>query len=482
MAATINDLVCQLSSDSVDVEETLSQLKTAVYILQLKELKDIVKTLPLNHIFAKLHVSSSNELKISKAILDRLLECLEPDVIYSQFRDEILSGLCHQDDDIMILCLTQIKRYVNCGDAIDNLICDIGLLQAVIRCLGVESLAVAKVASSILSAVGNYPVGIGVMFANPLLEEFKENMKKTDVVRYRVYDVVTSIAVSNPDAFDNGNLSDILHMLMSEVTKDDILVQMNSIEMISSLAVTKNGLSYLEKHGIVALIKFFGSLACHDPKEICEKHRTFLKTTFDLLGTEDAVVRGVVVDTIGIIASSLEGKFALNKQGECMRDVMKQLGHMIKHPPIEVKKRALICLVNIFSIAVEQQNDDVLSMLENWFCLIDSSPLDIILSICQQPFQELRCPALAIINAIANQSWGQALLNLQPGFKEYLLDRSTENEKSGKVAKYKIVETLVETSTTCSYFGSPYYIKLKKFKNEGPFYVQTETEVAVQRE
>ena len=64
------------------------------------------------------------------------------------------------------------------------------------------------------------------------------------------------------------------------------------------------------------MIKFFGSLACHDPKEICEKHRTFLKTTFDLLATEDTVLLGVVVDTIGIIATSLEGKFALNKQGK----------------------------------------------------------------------------------------------------------------------------------------------------------------------
>ncbi|XP_071949098.1 26S proteasome non-ATPase regulatory subunit 5-like [Antedon mediterranea] len=503
MAAIIVKLVNDLSNNSVEIRETLSQIKTAVYSLQIKELRDVVKTLPLTNIFLKLHVSDREELKLLKEILNRLLECLEPEVIHSQFRDEIESGLNHQDEEIMILCLSQIKRYSNCHDAVNNLTTDIRLLQAVIRCLGNGTLAAAMISSDILSTVGKSTVATEVLFSGALLEEFKENMAKNDIVRYRVYEVVTNISISNPEALNNTNVSGILQTLMSEVTKDDILVQMNSIEMIGSLATSKHGLDYLEKHGIVckmeemleasesnplvhflmpALIKFFGSLACHDPKEVCEKHRGFLKSTFDLLGTDDAVLRGVVVDTIGIIASTVEGKLALNKQGEYMKDSMKHLCNMITHPPTEVKKRALICLVNIFNINIEDQTDDVLSMLENWFSLICFTPVDLILTICQQPFQELRCPALAIINSIANQNWGQLLLNAQPGFNEYLLNRSTENDKSGKDAKYKIIETLVDSPTTSTHFGAPYLIKLKKFKNEGPFYVQTETEVAVERE
>ena len=69
-------------------------------------------------------------------------------------------------------------------------------------------------------------------------------------------------------------------------------------------------------------------------------------------------------------------------------------------------------------------------------------------------------------------------MNAQPGFNEYLLDRSTEQTKEGKEGKYSIVKTLVDSPTAMELFGRVYFVRLKEFEREGPFYVKVESAVA----
>lgn len=107
-------------------------------------------------------------------------------------------------------------------------------------------------------------------------------------------------------------------------------------------------------------------------------------------------------------------------------------------------------------------------------------PFEVLMSLSRQPFPDLRCATHGVYRALALQAWGQKLMNSDPGFKEYLLDRSTEHEKEGKEAKFEIVRTLAESPTTVETLGRPYYIKVKEYYNEGPFYVKAQTEVAIE--
>ena len=43
----------------------------------------------------------------------------------------------------------------------------------------------------------------------------------------------------------------VLQQLVSEMRKDDILVQLNCLEMLSDLAQEEHGLAYLDKQGVV---------------------------------------------------------------------------------------------------------------------------------------------------------------------------------------------------------------------------------------
>ncbi len=101
------------------------------------------------------------------------------------------------------------------------------------------------------------------------------------------------------------------------------------------------------------------------------------------------------------------------------------------------------------------------------------------MTILDQPFSEIRCHTLDNFGAIALTPWGQKKMNSHPGFNEFLLNRGTEKTKEGKEAKYNVVKTLVDSPTTVDVFGQPYFVRLKVFEREGPFYIQAEAAVAV---
>lgn len=109
---------------------------------------------------------------------------------------------------------------------------------------------------------------------------------------------------------------------------------------------------------------------------------------------------------------------------------------------------------------------------------MDGNPLNVIMNHVKQPFPQLRCSAFNFLRVLANQPWGQRNLNNIATFHEYILDRSTENTKEGKEGKFEIVKTLVESPTAMDIFGTPYFMKLRAYHQDGPFFVQAESAVA----
>jgi len=125
---------------------------------------------------------------------------------------------------------------------------------------------------------------------------------------------------------------------------------------------------------------------------------------------------------------------------------------------------------------------DVCSLTEDWFSRLShsaSESLSVVLHIAQQPFNELRLPALRLVNVLAVLPWALHLLIDHPGFLEYLLDRTTERgERAGLEAKYNIVTTLIASETAAANVAAELYQRLREYAREGPFYVRLESQVA----
>lgn len=74
------------------------------------------------------------------------------------------------------------------------------------------------------------------------------------------------------------------------------------------------------------------------------------------------------------------------------------------------------------------------------------------------------------------------VFSLHSGLVEYILNRATENESTGKVMKWEIVKTLVLSSTASSIFDEFQMEQLNKYYRQGVFYVETQVEVAMEGE
>lgn len=76
----------------------------------------------------------------------------------------------------------------------------------------------------------------------PLLLEFYEQM-------------LVDMAGANSSALEAWHNTDLMRQLVATVTSDDILVKLNSVELLSRLSQTPHGLFYLQQQGIMRALE-----------------------------------------------------------------------------------------------------------------------------------------------------------------------------------------------------------------------------------
>ena len=57
----------------------------------------------------------------------------------------------------------------------------------------------------------------------------------------------------------------LLQQFLNELHKDDILLQLNCLELLSDLAVTEHGLLYLDQEGVVGKLETLMQMTENDP-------------------------------------------------------------------------------------------------------------------------------------------------------------------------------------------------------------------------
>lgn len=119
-------------------------------------------------------------------------------------------------------------------------------------------------------------------------------------------------------------------------------------------------------------------------------------------------------------------------------------------------------------------------MTKRWFEALSPTPMDFVMSLCRQPFQEIRLAGFQLLHVLATNPWGQEYIVRAPGFVEYLMDRSTESLKPCKDAKFEVVRSLVTSPSSSTVMSPDVLEQLKDFMQQGEFYVRGETEVAIE--
>jgi len=269
-----------------------------------------------------------------------------------------------------------------------------------------------------------------------MVQALKGAMAQRDIIRFRVYEVVTAVAVHSDAALQAAHDSGLLPALIAELDNSDILLQMNSLELLTKLAVFESGLQYLQQHGIVTalanrmtaisedplaslslpgLIKFFGNVAQLWPKEVFAEYPNVVTALFETFDNPDLVLLGVAMETVGYIGTSVEGKYMLDSLGDMMNKTMQKLGNKITNLPTEWRVRALNTVANLLELKVADQDTLSLAITKSWFEQLAPNPMELVVSVCRQPFTELRLAGLQVLRVLAEQQWGQENINSMPG-------------------------------------------------------------------
>ncbi|XP_034948264.1 26S proteasome non-ATPase regulatory subunit 5 [Chelonus insularis] len=479
------------------LKEELQSIEIKLKSLTSVELRNVASNLDFSRLYCQLTSNHDRDnIEHLCNICSVLFSTLEPSEIYQTHSLELMKNLYHPDSSVKKLILNEFNKVAEFG--IPELLNDIDLLNAIIEQVNNEDLGVANLAANVIKKIGKYANGAKVLYSGKLLRTIAKILSRNDAVSFRIYEAIVDIAKSSKESFDISVDSGLLNSLINILENEDILLQLNALEAITDLAACDEGLNYLEQREILSefnkkvsrvhenplstllipgLMKFFGIVAKSRPNEIFAKYPDVVAALFDVIDTsEDMVILMNALDTLGYVASSIDGKYALDNLGQPMRRALSKISEIIRKMPTEVRLRGLENLALILHVDRDKQNNRVLTLTKSWFDSLENNPMDMIVQLCKQPFPDIKQSSLKILLEIAMQPWGQHYIAIYPGLIEFLLNRDAEAFKECKELKYEILKSLASSDS----FDSSILLRLNKYVQEGPFHVDADVEVATE--
>ncbi|XP_055920292.1 26S proteasome non-ATPase regulatory subunit 5 [Eupeodes corollae] len=471
------------------------------------------RTETLNEIRSRLNVQSSLENIVTDKLLksSEIYDCLEDNTnVTSEQSDlaiDILSicmnqltinqtdlpsllerSLQHKNPKVRSLALNtilkELLRHPNASVAED-------LILVIINCIEEHETSVGAPAVEILSILLAGKINKR-QFKEALLSKLNQN----DIVRCRLYEVAVNLSKISPSNLSE--LEEILNSAVEALENNDILLQVNVLEILSSLAGQNHGLVFLEQKQVFekisnrvdeieqnpldrllipGIMKFFGKIAYSQPQKIITGYPKMVLCLFDCLHSADPTILPTAFDTLANLAYSQQGKLLLEANYEShLRQTFEDFFSYLRNLPTEMKNRAFNALEVVFTCQGEP-SADVSKVLQKWYqILAGGQSLQFLADFCRNPFPDIKVACLNFIRALCRYRWGIVALKYTAGFVEYLIDRKVEFDKDAKYAKFEIIEILSESNV----FDVQTQLQLKKYVNEGPYYVQPIVEIAVE--
>lgn len=244
---------------------------------------------------------------------------------------------------------------------------DVDLVVLIIASLDSEETKDSAVAIQILSKV------LLTTYDNTLIKtEFHQRLGKADVIRCRIYEISVNLGKHSETMLQK--VHDIVDKALGEVENGtDVLLQMNVLELMVSLAEVPHGLQYLENKRmfenisrrvqlqnlnqnpldsflIPGIMKFFGKIAYSAPERIIVGYPYMIQCLFDLILSGDFATLPTALDTLANVTGSSDGKLVIstNYPEEHLREIFACLAGYLRSLPTDLKNRCFSALEVIF--------------------------------------------------------------------------------------------------------------------------------------
>lgn len=499
MADKCAEIVQRISSSSGQELVIALQDLSALLNSPSYSLRELAPHIPAYLLFGCLNTKNEEQILLSKGILKKLLSVEKADALITHYHDFVIEGLNHPVFDVRELCLSELERCSSSMNGLLALLDNVDVLVYTSRALSDENLSCAKLATKTLVNTAKHESGLELLFQHQIQSELEALLMKKDVIRFRVYELIVIIQALSDRALECCKRSGVLEKLTKELDGDDVLLRLNCLELLTQMADSgKNGLMFVDEGGIVtrlnnmllsaeadplmslmlpSIIRFFGYLAQSRPTEVTQQYPAFLLNVFSFLTADDPALKLIAIQTIGAVSYSEAGLRVVFDNQAHNDEIMKILCSNIKSSQADIKSRSLEALSSIFYSA-NVPSDDLSEVTRSLFTAMASNPLQVLVDISKQPFQDVHCAVLRVFKSLAKYKWAQQDMTTSPGFLEYLMDRTTETDKAGKEQKYEFIVELVRSPFSKEVFKKPFHLRLREYEREGPFYVRAQAAVA----
>ena len=190
----------------------------------------------------------------------------------------------------------------------------------------------------------------------------------------------------------------------------------------------------------------------------------------------DEELKSLALDTVGFIASTAEGKRQMSQFGA--ENILGLLTNHISRGTTKQKVTSWTAIANI----LRGEPDDVTQHFFQQLNELSRTPiLELLFDLIKQPFADISEAAYSVLSSIGTKRWGISSIISFPGFIEYLLDRSVLISKEAKDTRYALLSVLVENPSSKEVVPPQVYRKMQVYVREGPYYVEPQVEVALDR-
>ncbi|XP_045447090.1 26S proteasome non-ATPase regulatory subunit 5 [Melitaea cinxia] len=490
--------------EKLNVEEersvALNDLKILLTYKPASEAVTIMRSMGISKIIHCFNSPDKNEVELTCEVLKLCFEKFQAGELIATYPSYIMYMLRHNNDCVRRLAVDEVYKTVSKDTLLLPLPKYIDVYVAIAQMVCDKDIGISNKAVFITS---NLPVDI----YPKVLEEMKIALESNSSSKCNAFEVIINISSKSYELFNLCVDLGYIDFMVNELESDDILYQLNILELLSQLAIKPHGINYLIKQGtllkiselvknlhenafggllIPGYMKFFGAIAHYYPNEIFQKYPILVESLFDALNSDDITILPVALDTLGFIGTTIEGKMCLMALGSKYTQIIEKLGLIVKNNPTEMKIRALHCIASLIAIdgdpkaRVEPIDPRVTLMTREWFRSLnkETGSMDALFENCKNPFPDIRLASLNLLNAVCQHHWGVELVAKTAGFIEYLLDRTVDYTKESKVAKYEIIKHLANSTV----FDENIIMRLQKYVEQGPFYTELSTQVAIEEE
>ncbi|CAG8530247.1 12338_t:CDS:10, partial [Funneliformis mosseae] len=412
-----------------------------------------------------------------------LLGSYDDAVTSAACKEYLTLGLQFNSSEVRMLALSQVEKCLESEETVIDLVRS-QMLPVVLEGLGYDDNLISMKVTEFLVKLVNYASGLQALFDSGSIAILDQLSHGDETVKFRVFDLVSRISISSPEAFQLCETSGALNAITSELNSNDLLLKLNAIETFSKIVQSRTGYTFLERAGTIqSLVEIMAQEDDNDIvlvleinfEEIDNKYNILLKMD-SYLSSSNMSLKINTINIIGVIGSNPRGLKLLNSS--VSPKILCKFLDLYHSSAGDVKIACLQSISCLLGVS-EESTPEISDITHQIYNQIggDPTPLSTLLSNVKQTLEELRITSFAIMRNMALHPWGQTEMTNSREFIDYILNRSTETTKLGKEWKFTIIQTLIQAPNAENIIPSNIFDRLTRYLREGPFFVRTEAAV-----